>query len=358
LFRLDAERAHELGIFGLRLLALAGPLRRRLLRKRCDTPLLERAALGARFSNPVGLAAGFDKNAVTLRALPALGFGFAEVGTVTPLAQAGNPRPRLHRYPEALSLQNRLGFNNRGAAALGQRLREWRRHPPEVPFPVGVNIGKNRDTPAERAAEDYLRVIETLGELADYYVLNVSSPNTPGLRALQSGPFLERVLSAGRRLTRRPFLIKVDPDLEPDPLCEVARAALAAGAAGIVATNTTLDHGLLVGAAARGGGLSGAVLRERSRRALETLRRCVPDATLVSVGGIDGAEEAHRRFHQGASLVQVYTAWVYAGPGFVLNMVRDLAFALERDQDGGRGQPAAEAGWPRPTATAGGRKSP
>lgn len=333
LFRLEPERAHAAGKLALRALARFPPLARRLERaSRPDDPRLAQVLFGRRFPAPVGLAAGFDKDAEVLAALPALGFGFAEVGTVTPLPQPGNPRPRLFRHPGADSLQNRLGFNNAGMEAMAARVE---RLPPALRarLPLGINLGKNKDTPADRALDDYRRLLERLGPLADYLVINVSSPNTPGLRDLQSEAFLEAVLDAARGTTDRPVLVKLSPDLEIRRAVELAAAAVGAGAAGIVATNTTVDRSRLPAASDLGaGGLSGAVLRERSYEMLRALAaelagRCV----LVSAGGIDSPEEAYRRLRAGASLVQIYTALVYRGPGLVGEIHRGLLDLLERD---------------------------
>ena len=331
LFRLEPERAHAAGKLALRALARLPPLARRLERaNRPDDPRLAQDLLGRRFPAPVGLAAGFDKDAEVVAALPALGFGFAEVGTVTPHPQPGNARPRLFRHPEAASLQNRLGFNNAGMEALAERIG---RLPPELRarLPLGINLGKNKDTPAERALDDYRRLLDRLGPLADYLVVNVSSPNTPWLRDLQSEAFLGAALAAARDATDRPVLVKLSPDLETGRAVELAGSAVDAGAAGIVATNTTVDRSRLP-AAVGDGGLSGAVLRERSYELLCALAAELGGRTvLVSVGGVDSAEEAWRRLRAGASLVQLYTALVYRGPGLVGRIHRGLLARLERD---------------------------
>lgn len=329
LFRLDAERAHGLGKRALRAVAAVPPLAARWRRRhRVDDPRLAQRLLGCDFPAPVGLAAGFDKDAEVVAAMPALGFGFVEVGTVTPEPQAGNPRPRLFRHPAAASLQNRLGFNNRGMAALVARLDSL------APFelPLGVNLGKNRATPADRSLDDYLKLLRAFASRADYLVVNVSSPNTPGLRDLQSIEFLRPLLAAARGVTERPILIKLDPDLEPARAVDLAAAAVEAGAAGIVATNTTADLALLPGTDPGGGGLSGRVLREKSYALLQALARDLFGKTvLISVGGIDSGEEAYRRIRAGASLVQLYTALVYHGPALVGEIHRDLLRRLDAD---------------------------
>ncbi|HEX2163141.1 MAG TPA: quinone-dependent dihydroorotate dehydrogenase [Thermoanaerobaculia bacterium] len=331
LFRLDAERAHGLGKRTLAALGAVPPLARRLERASLpDDPRLAQELWGRRFPSPVGLAAGFDKDGEAVAALPALGFGFAEIGTVTPRPQPGNPRPRLFRLPGAAGLHNRLGFNNAGAAALAARLRAL---PPALRarLPLAVNLGKNKDTPPERALDDYRRLLAVFAPLADFLVVNVSSPNTPGLRDLQSESFLAAVLAAAREVGAPPVLVKLDPDTELPRLVALAAAAVEAGAAGIVATNTTVDHSLAAGV--RGpGGLSGAVLRERSFAVLRALGGELGGrAVLVSVGGVDSAEEVYRRLRAGARLVELYTALVYRGPRLLGEIHRGLLALLERD---------------------------
>jgi dihydroorotate dehydrogenase len=349
LFRCDPESSHRLGMAALRLVQLlpgaAGLLARRL---RVADPALRQTLLGRDFANPVGLAAGFDKDAQVIEAAAALGFGFVEVGTVTPRPQPGNPRPRLFRYPEARSLQNALGFNNQGLESMRRRLvdlaerrRRQRRgplqawqaprvlHAPEIP--VGVNLGKGRETPPTGALADYQELLRGLGPLADYLVMNLSSPNTPGLRDLQNESFVRELLRAARQATPTPVLIKLSPDLEPEAAAALAAVAVEAGAAGIVATNTSADYSLLPGS--RGyGGLSGQVLRDKSRRVLAAIaRRLAGQAVLISAGGIDSGAEAYARVRAGASLVQLYTALVFEGPSLARRINRELLALLARD---------------------------
>jgi dihydroorotate dehydrogenase len=328
LFQLDAETAHGAGMAALRALqavpGAAAALRRRNL---VDHPALAQTLFGRTFPNPVGLAAGFDKDARAVRALPALGFGFAEVGTVTPQPQAGNPRPRMFRHAEAESVQNALGFNNGGMEAARRRLRKvW-----PAAIPLGVNVGKNKTTPADAALADYEALLRTLSPFCDYLVVNLSSPNTPGLRDLQNEDFIRAVLSTARGLTAKPVLVKIAPDLEPGDAVHLSEVAVDAGAAGIVATNTTNDYSLLPGAKDFGG-LSGRVLKEKSFRIFEAVARSLfGRAVLISVGGIDSGAEAYRRIRAGASLVQVYTALVYEGPGLPRRINEELLALLERD---------------------------
>ncbi|MGB6362827.1 MAG: dihydroorotate dehydrogenase (quinone), partial [Thermoanaerobaculia bacterium] len=282
---------------------------------------------GLEFGNPVGLAAGFDKNGSVARAVAALGFGFIEVGTVTPRAQPGNPRPRIFRFPDQETLQNALGFNNRGMAALKRELA--RQQPAGVP--LGINIGKNKATAVERAADDYAALFAELSDCCDYFVVNVSSPNTPDLRSLQEVASVQTLVRLGRELTARPILVKLAPDLEDREAVDLARAAVEAGAAGVVLTNTTIDYDLIAGAE-RVGGLSGRVLKKRSFELLERVAAEVyGQCLLVSVGGVDSAEEAYRRLRAGASLLQIYTALVFQGPALVRNINRGLGALMARD---------------------------
>jgi dihydroorotate dehydrogenase len=328
LFALDPERAHALSLLALRWMGAVPPLRalQRRVTPRVDDPV---EVLGLRFPNRVGLAAGYDKDGRGLWGLAALGFGHVEIGTVTPRPQPGNPRPRLFRLVEDASVINRLGFPSQGAAAAAARLR---RRPADVV--VGVNIGKQRDTPVERAVDDYLSLLETFAPLADYLTINVSSPNTPGLRRLETGEALAKLLAplVRRRdelVSRRlPLLVKLSPDLAPDDLDAAVDAALAAGIDGLVATNTTLSRaGAASPLAAEAGGLSGALLTTASTAALARVAQRVAGRGLViGAGGVlNGADAAAKRA-AGAHLVQLYTGLVYRGPG----LIRESALALAR----------------------------
>jgi dihydroorotate dehydrogenase len=328
LFRLDAEVSHGVGLAALRAAGGVPFLGRRLAaRYEVRSQALAQTLLGRRFANPVGLAAGFDKDAAAIGGVAALGFGFVEVGTVTPRRQAGNPRPRLFRFPARRSLQNSLGFNSSGLDAVARNLEAARPYP----LPVGVNLGKNRQTRSEAALDDYAELIRGLGPLADYLAINLSSPNTPGLRDLQNEAFVRELLALGATLTDRPLLVKLSPDLLPEAAADLAAAAVDAGAAGIIATNTTTDYSLLPGARSAGG-LSGEVLRERSFAVLAAIaRRLHGRALLVSAGGIDSGAEAYRRIRAGAALVQVYTALVYQGPALARLINEELLALLARD---------------------------
>ena len=326
LFSLDAERAHGLAA---RYLSLSSRARPR------PPPLasgpLHQTLWGLSFPSPVGLAAGMDKGQVHAPAWFRLGFGFVEIGSITPRPQPGNPRPRLFRLVDARAVINRMGFNNDGAQAVARRLARL----PRQPGPVGLNLGRNKDTPNERAADDYVEAFRALAPHADYVAINVSSPNTPGLRALQQhlGALVAAVARERDAAPRRvPLLVKLSPD--EDQLEEIAGAAVAAGADGIIATNTTLSREGVEGhaRAAEAGGLSGAPLTEKALRACARLfLRLGARTPIVGVGGIFTAEDAYARIRAGASLVQVYTALIYDGPGVAASISRGLAALLARD---------------------------
>ncbi|HYH85301.1 MAG TPA: quinone-dependent dihydroorotate dehydrogenase [Pyrinomonadaceae bacterium] len=341
LFKLPPETAHELALHALLLGLGAEGLRRAARRRYALKPFGALRRFGLSFDNPVGLAAGFDKNGLVARELAALGFGFVEVGTVTNQQQPGNPRPRLFRLPLDRALVNRLGFNNDGAAALAARLERAR--PPCV---LGINIGKSRAVAVEDAIQDYLASFEAVSRHADYVAVNVSSPNTPGLRELQRADLLAALLgelqSRNRELAARggrapvPLLVKVAPDLGAGELEMIVDVARGADVAAIIATNTTTSReGLRTPArevAACGeGGLSGAPLRSRSTQmiaALRLLTRGTPE--IVGVGGIFNAEDAWEKICAGAGLVQLYTGFVYEGFGVVRRINEGLAALVER----------------------------
>ena len=343
LWRLPAELAHHVAFGALRF-ATQVPGLEEALRKSLGVadPALRVRAFGLDFPNPLGLAAGFDKNGLGYDALGAIGFGFVEVGTVTGHAQPGNPEPRLFRLPEDRALINRMGFNNDGADVVASRLAHRGRG--DGVTLVGANIGKTRSVPEERAAEDYVRSAERLGPLADYMVVNVSSPNTPGLRDLQSVEKLRPLLAAVRSALDRsaprrrvPLLVKIAPDLADADVDAIADLALELGLEGIVATNTTLSREGLRTDAARvarigAGGVSGAPLATRSLAVLRRLRARVGDRlVLVSAGGIATAADAWVRVRAGATLLQLYTALIYEGPGLPRELLEGLAERARRE---------------------------
>ncbi len=331
-FRLDPERAHELAMGCLKACSSSGALRAMLNRTigRAEDSALAREVFGVRFPNPIGLAAGFDKNGVALRAWEALGFGFVEAGTITARAQPGNDRPRMFRHPEQHAIVNRLGFNNRGADALAAHFANLRERGQWPSIPVGINIGKSKVTPLEEAVDDYLHSFRQLHRFADYVVVNVSSPNTPGLRQLQGRAELSALLAAlqaeNRALEKpRPLLVKIAPDLTNDQISDVAALAGEHALAGLVATNTTIDHSSLPpGQQGEAGGLSGRPLRARST-AVVRLLAAQTSLPIIAVGGVDDADSAREKLDAGATLVQLYTGLVYGGPASVRDMVGALA---------------------------------
>ncbi len=318
LFLLPAEVAHHFTAELLRWL-LYIPGFRTILKKCCAPPPCRVSCLGLTFENPVGLAAGFDKNGRYVRVAEALGFGFIEVGTVTPKPQRGNSRPRLFRLVRDRALINRMGFNNHGVHAMKRHLPRTRR------IIVGINIGKNKDTPNEEAWRDYLYCFEQLHELADFFVVNVSSPNTPGLRALQSAHALERILHPLQRANQQrskplPILVKLAPDIDPETLEALVQCCRRYDIAGIIATNTTIDRPSLqtpthIVQAIGPGGLSGAPLHQKSVYIAQQLGGMLPSSmTLIGVGGILSGSDALDFRRAGACLVEIFTGFVYRGP--------------------------------------------
>jgi len=331
LFLLPAEQAHHFTFVCLRLL-MRLPFVKSLCKRLfvVEDPRLERAYWGIRFRNPIGLAAGFDKNALLLDVWEYFGFGFVEIGTVTPRPQAGNPRPRLFRLVRDRALINRMGFNNDGVDAIVERLKKRKSN-----IVIGGNIGKNKTTPNERAVEDYVTCFEKLFDYVDYFVVNVSSPNTPNLRELQEREPLKQLLGELQRRNvakpqPKPILLKIAPDLNEEQLKDVIEIVKQTGIAGIIATNTTIDRQGLrtpqeevetLGA----GGLSGAPLKGRSCEVLQLLRKYAGnDFPIVSVGGLMEPTDVCRRLRSGADLVQLYTGFVYAGPALVKRSLKQL----------------------------------
>ncbi|MBT2520074.1 quinone-dependent dihydroorotate dehydrogenase [Arthrobacter sp. ISL-28] len=337
---MDAERAHKIGFKGIRLAHSTGA-GRLLARFTAPPASLQTSAFGLTFPSPFGLAAGFDKEGHGIEALTELGFGHVEVGTITGRAQPGNEQPRLFRLIEDRAVINRMGFNNDGAAAVAPRLKSaraalQRRHPKVRPL-IGVNIGKSKVVDLEHAAEDYLISARSLAPAADYLVVNVSSPNTPGLRLLQNVETLRPLLTAvgeeadkaaGRHV---PLLVKIAPDLSDEDIDDVARLALDLGLDGIIATNTTIGRDGLKSAPEKietcgAGGLSGAPLKSRSLEVLRRLKAATDgQLTLVSVGGVETSEDVQDRLDAGATLVQGYTAFLYEGPFWAARINRQLA---------------------------------
>jgi dihydroorotate dehydrogenase len=334
LFRLPPEIAHELGIDALRFGLGSGAARS--VANRIYAPTFEFGPVerfGLKFANPLGIAAGFDKNGVVVDQLAAIGFGFTEVGTVTLRPQPGNKKPRLFRLPADNALINRFGFNNDGAEKIAARLRASRRQ-----CLIGVNIGKNRDVPIEFAVENYLACFRVVYGCADYIAVNVSSPNTPNLRELQRSENLEELLFGLQNLNRelsaggtpKPLLVKIAPDLTDAGIEEAADVARRAGLAGIIATNTTISRDGLKTTIEEHGGLSGRPLAARSNEVIRRLFRATGGTLpIIGVGGIFNAADAFEKIAAGASLIQAYTGFVYEGPGFAHAVVSGLSAALK-----------------------------
>jgi dihydroorotate dehydrogenase len=350
----DPERLHQQAMRGLTWLDRphSSPIQqvRQQLRRSCELshPALTQTLWGCRFANPIGLAAGFDKDGVAAGVWGDFGFGFAELGTVTLHPQPGNPQPRLFRLPDDRAVLNRMGFNNQGAAALATRLQALRNRP-TVPgsaelIPLGINLGKSKITPLEAAVEDYVGSFRLLKSLGEYFVVNVSSPNTPGLRSLQAVEQLDPILAAlqHENQAEKPLLIKIAPDLEWDEIAALVDLAQQRRLAGIIATNTTIRRDQLrtqtITATGKPvmeepGGISGAPLRQRSTEIIRFIyQQTKGQLPIVGVGGVFTAEDAWEKIMAGASLVQLYTGWIYEGPWMVQRILRGLIRKLEEQQ--------------------------
>ena len=328
LFKLQPENAHHVAECVLRMPNMC-PILFNWFKKShfIDDEMLTQELFGRKFRNPVGLGAGFDKNATMIRGIQILGFGYTEIGTVTPRPQPGNPKPRMFRHVAEESIQNAMGFNNDGAYKVIQRLKK------RYPFttPIGVNIGKNKLTPESQAIDDYTHLIKAFNGLGDYFVINISSPNTPGLRDLQNEEFITKLFSEAKKLTKMPILLKIAPDMEVEDAVALTKMAVQKGADGIIATNTTIDYSL-VKHPKNIGGLSGAVLKEKSFKIFEAIaKELYGKTTLISVGGIDSAKEAYKRIKAGASLVQILSGLVFHGPDMIMNINKELIELLKAD---------------------------
>ena len=325
LFLTDPETAHHFAINCFRGVSHLAPALN-TLKRFAPTPK-PRTLFGINFPNPSGLAAGLDKNGVALPVWEALGFGFIEIGTITAQAQTGNPKPRVFRFPEQRALINRLGFNNDGADTIADRLIKLKRSGRWPAVPVGINIGKSMTTPVEEANADYLYSFQRLREFADYIVLNVSSPNTPGLRELQGTGALAALVGAiaqNNATTPKPVVVKIAPDLTPEQLNDLIATCEANRVAAIIATNTTLDHSSIPAEQDQPGGLSGAPLREKSTALVRSIA-AKSKLPIIASGGIVDAQSAREKFQAGAQLIQIYTGLIYRGPG----LLREIAEGIE-----------------------------
>ncbi len=344
LFCFPPEEVHHFSMSGLSIAGYLPGVRSLLRARETSDSRLQRELFGLRFANPVGLAAGFDKNALYLRELQMLGFGFAEIGTVTPRPQPGNEKPRLFRIPRHQAIINRMGFNNDGVKAVAKRLRAWKNHDSSrgagARLLVGGNIGKNKDTPNDEAWKDYERCFRELFDCVDYFVVNVSSPNTPGLRELQEKEALSKILYHLQTINRqqaspRPLLLKIAPDLSDSQLSDVVDLARETALDGLVATNTTISRSGLTTLSAEqlerigNGGLSGMPLRERSTAVVARIHELTGGKLpVIASGGIFTAGDALEKLQAGASLVQVWTGFIYQGP----RIVKQICAGLLRKQ--------------------------
>lgn len=331
IFKTNPETAHSIVEFMAKVAPKIPMLLPFLSCKNCiKDSILSQEIDGMRFYNPVGLAAGFDKNATMIESLCALGFSHLELGAVTPLAQSGNDKPRLWRHIKEESIQNAMGFNNEGMSVVNARLKNL------FPFvvPLGVNIGKNKVTPQEESLKDYLTLARNFAQSSDYLSVNLSSPNTPNLRDLQNTDFIQELFSNLCQVYTKPIYLKIAPDLEIDSALNLIETAIKRGAKGIIATNTTLDYSLVAQPQDRGG-ISGKVLASKSREMLKQIALYLKNAnqkiTLISVGGISNAQEAYTRIRLGANLVQVFSALIFEGPSLVRQINLGLKNSLERD---------------------------
>lgn len=328
LFKLDPERAHSLVKAVLHKLPDI-PFADDLLLKISGgykSDKLKTKVCGLDFYNPVGLAAGFDKDGEMVKALGALGFGFLELGTITKIPQVGNPKPRLFRHIDEQSLQNEMGFNNCGSKEFSLNIQK------HYPFsiPIGVNIGKNKDVQIKDSLYNYEDALKDVLKVGDYYVFNLSSPNTPKLRDLQNEKFVKELFEMAKKHTKKPVFLKIAPDIEIDKMLKVCDSALSSGASGIVATNTTVDSTLV--ASPRNGGISGEVLKQKSLEILSELTKAFfGRGVIMSVGGISSARDVYERMQMGASLVQVYTAFIYEGPTLCSTINKELEIFLKAD---------------------------
>lgn len=326
LFKVDPERAHGLTKRLMRTELFIDASEVVFGKLVYENKCLEQKVFGNTFKNPVGLAAGFDKNAELIDAIDRFGFGYTEVGTVTAKPQGGNKKPRLFRLIEEESLINSLGFNNPGIEVFLRNIKKSKRK-----LPFGVSIGKGSGTDLHNAIDDYKKLIAAMEGLPSYVVANLSSPNTKGLRELQNEAFVEQLFSEGTRLTEKPLLLKIDPDMKPEEALKICTKAIENGAKGIIATNTSTDY-TLIGNRRKNGGISGKLIMEKSRSMLDTIAdEFFGDTVIISVGGISNAEDAYYRITHGATLLQLYTALIYEGPTVAGNINRGISELLRKD---------------------------
>ncbi len=328
MFKFEPETAHHIASFGLKMLPTCRTINNMMVERNfIDSDILSQKVFDTIFHNPIGLAAGFDKNAQMIESMQAMGFGYTEIGTITPKAQAGNDKPRLFRYPEYESIQNAMGFNNEGSYKVIRNLSKV--YPYSIP--IGASIGKNKITPESEALSDYEKLIIGCKDMCDYLVVNISSPNTPNLRDLQNEEFIKSVFGLAKEITSTPILLKIAPDMESQTAITLCQTAIESGADGIIATNTTQDYTLLPNSQ-NFGGISGKVMSDKSYKLFKEIGKELYDKTiLISVGGIGDARDVYRRIKAGATLVQIYTAFIYQGPSMCRNINKELIELLQAD---------------------------
>ncbi len=328
MFNFDPETAHNIAEAGLKILPYC-PITFPYMVNRnfIESPKLTQNILGTTFVNPIGLGAGFDKNATMIKATKAMGFGYTEIGTMTPLPQDGNAKPRLFRYPEFESIQNAMGFNNLGSDIVSQNLSKV--YPYDIP--IGASIGKNKLTSEANALKDYEILIRKFSTISDYLAINISSPNTPNLRDLQNEQFIKDIFTMAKDITNTPILLKIAPDMSSKTAIELSQTAVQYGASGIIATNTTQDYSLLPNPKDFGG-ISGAVLSEKSYNLFKDLaKELYGETILISVGGISDAKEAYKRIKAGASLIQILSGFIFKGPSMCRDINTQLLKLLQED---------------------------
>jgi dihydroorotate dehydrogenase len=328
MFNFEPETAHTIAECGLRVLPYCRMINNYMVEQNfVNDQMLTQKLFDTTFYNPIGLGAGFDKNATMIKAMPAMGFGYTEIGTMTPKPQAGNAKPRLFRYPEQEAIQNAMGFNNKGAYEVIGNLKKV--YPYTIP--IGASIGKNKLTPEISALEDYETLVQGFKDIADYLVVNISSPNTPNLRDLQNEEFIKAMFGMAKEITNKPILLKIAPDMENEIAITLCQTAIDSGADGIVATNTTQDYSLLPNTKDFGG-ISGAVMSDKSFEIFEAIaKELYGKTTLISVGGISDANDAYRRIKAGASLIQILSGFIFKGPSMCKNINNDLIKLLKAD---------------------------
>lgn len=328
MFNFEPETAHHLVSYGLKTLPYCRIINNMMVERNfIGENILTQKVFNRTFHNPIGLAAGFDKNADMIESMQAMGFGYTEIGTMTPKPQKGNDKPRLFRYPEHESVQNAMGFNNEGSYKVIQNLNKV--YPYSIP--IGASIGKNKLTSEENTLSDYERLIIGCKDICDYLVVNISSPNTPNLRDLQNEEFIKEMFGMAKNITNKPILLKIAPDMENETAITLCQTAIDSGADGIVATNTTQDYSLLPNPQ-NFGGISGKVMSEKSYNIFKAIGRELHDkTTLISVGGISDANDAYRRIKAGATLVQIYSAFIFQGPSMCKNINEELIKLIKED---------------------------